>query len=116
MANNTVNKVNIGERAVYDRKSGEVTINPVDLKYYTSWRHGTFYFYNTPLSEIVRALGRWYDVEFRFEDESLHEVCFSGAALRNRPIDFMLRLLENTQSVKFSIQKDGMIWIMTSPK
>ena len=111
LANNTVNKVNIGERAVYDKKSGEVTINPVDLKYYTSWRHGTFHFYNTPLSEIVRALGRWYDVEFRFEDESLQDVCFSGAALRNRPIDFMLRLLENTQSVKFSIQKDGMIWI-----
>ena len=50
-------------------------------------------------------------MKFYFSDESLRDVCFSGAALRNRPIDFILKLLENTQSLKFSIQKDGTIWI-----
>lgn len=109
--NHGMKRVNVGERAVYDKASKEITVNPVDLKYYTSWRHGTFYFYNTPLSEITEALGRWYDVKFNFSDESLRDVCFSGAALRNKPIDFILRLLESTQSLKFSIEKDGIIWI-----
>ena len=83
----------------------------VDLKYFTAWRYGTFYFYNTPLSDIVRKLGRWYDVDFKFADESLRDVCFSGAALRSKPIDFMLELLSSTQSLKFDIQSDGMIMI-----
>ena len=109
--NHVMKRVNVGERAVYDKTSQEIMVKPVDLKYYTSWRHGTFYFYNTPLSEITDALGRWYDVEFNFSDESLRDVCFSGAALRNKPIDFILRLLESTQSLKFSIEKDGIIWI-----
>ena len=107
----SMKRVNVGEHAVYDKTSKEITVKEVDLKYYTSWRHGTFYFYDTPLSEITEALGRWYDVKFYFSDESLRDVCFSGAALRNRPIDFILKLLENTQSLKFSIQKDGTIWI-----
>lgn len=107
----SMKRVNVGECAVYDKNSKEITVKAVDLKYYTSWRHGTFYFYNTPLSEITEALGRWYDVAFYFSDESLRDVCFSGAALRNRPIDFILNLLESTQSLKFSIQKDGTIWI-----
>ena len=103
--------VNVGECASYDIASGKVTVESVDLKYFTSWRYGTFYFYNTPLSEIVQKLGRWYDVHFKFADESLRDVCFSGAALRSKPIDFMLELLSSTQSLKFDIQSDGMIMI-----
>ena len=103
--------VNVGECASYDIASGKVTVESVDLKYFTSWRYGTFYFYNTPLSEIVQKLGRWYDVHFKFADESLRDVCFSGAALRSKPIDFMLELLASTQSLKFDIQSDGMIMI-----
>lgn len=50
-------------------------------------------------------------MNFKFADESLREVCFSGAALRSKPIDFMLELLSSTQSLKFDIQSDGMIII-----
>ena len=103
--------VNVGECASYDIVSGKVTVEAVDLKYFTSWRYGTFYFYNTPLSEIVQKLGRWYDVNFKFADESLRDVCFSGAALRSKSIDFMLELLASTQSLKFDIQSDGTILI-----
>lgn len=111
LANHIVKKVNVGECAVYDEVSKKIAVNVVDLKYYTAWRRGSFYFYDTPLSEITTRLGRWYDVEFKFADEALREVCFSGAALRNKPIDFILRLLESTRSLKFSIEKDGIIWI-----
>ena len=103
--------VDVGECASYDIVSGKVTVEAVDLKYFTSWRYGTFYFYNTPLSEIVQKLGRWYDVNFKFADESLRDVCFSGAALRSKSIDFMLELLASTQSLKFDIQSDGTILI-----
>ena len=103
--------VDVGECASYDIVSGKVTVETVDLKYFTSWRYGTFYFYNTPLSEIVQKLGRWYDVNFKFADESLRDVCFSGAALRSKSIDFMLELLASTQSLKFDIQSDGTIMI-----
>lgn len=105
--------VRVGECASYDIASGKVNVEQVDMKYFTSWRYGTFYFYNTPLSDIVKKLERWYDVEFRFADDSLREICFSGAALRNKPINFILRLLESTQSLKFNLESDGTIMIDT---
>ena len=103
--------VEVGECVSYDIVSGKVRVEKVDLKYFTAWRYGTFYFYNTPLSDIVRKLERWYNVNFKFADESLRDVCFSGAALRSKPIDFMLELLASTQSLKFDIQSDGTIVI-----
>lgn len=106
-----ITPVEVGECVSYDIVSGKVRVEKVDLKYFTAWRYGTFYFYNTPLSDIVRKLGRWYDVDFKFADESLRDVCFSGAALRSKPIDFMLELLASTQSLKFDIQSDGTIVI-----
>ena len=106
-----ITAVGVGEYASYDIASGAVRVEPVDLKYFTSWRYGTFYFYNTPLSDIVQKLGRWYDVNFKFADDSLREVCFSGAALRSKSIDFMLELLASTQSLKFDMRGDGTIVI-----
>lgn len=111
LANHKVQRVAVGECATYDKTSKQISVEAVDLKYYTAWRHGTFYFYDTPLSAIVEKLERWYDVKFSFADDSLKEICFSGAALRSKPIDVILQLLASTQSLKFDIQKDGKILI-----
>lgn len=110
-ANGQLKGVGVGECAVYDCMSQEITVAPVNLKYYTAWRQGTFYFYDTPLSEIVRSLGRWYDVKFTFADSSLQQVRFSGAALRSKPLDFILRLLESTHSLRFEIQEDNSVLV-----
>lgn len=101
--------VQVGEHAAYNRHTGEITVADVDLKYYTSWRMGKFYFHDTPLEQIVRQLGRWYNVDFVFADDALKQVCFSGVALRDKPIGFVLNLLETTQFLKFTMLPDGKI-------
>lgn len=109
LADGMVQPVKVGENAQYSRKDGKITVETVNLKYYTSWRLGQFYFHDTSLQSITRQLGRWYDVEFEFADASLGEVCFSGVALRDKPIGYILKLLESTQFVKFTLLPDGKI-------
>lgn len=109
LADGKVQPVKVGENAQYSRRNGKITVEPVDLKYYTSWRLGQFYFHDTSLQSITRQLGRWYDVEFEFADASLKEICFSGVALRDKPIGYILKLLESTQFVKFTLLPDGRI-------
>lgn len=109
LADGKVQPVKVGENAQYERKDGKITVEMVNLKYYTSWRLGQFYFHDTSLQSITRQLGRWYDVEFVFADDSLGEVCFSGVALRDKPIGYILKLLESTQFVKFTLLPDGKI-------
>jgi ferric-dicitrate binding protein FerR (iron transport regulator) len=91
-----------GEQATYDPRDGKIAVEKVDVKYHSSWRHGRFHFYDAPLREIAEKLGRWYDVRFEFADPSLEGLRFSGAALRARPIEFMLELLEHTCSLRFT--------------
>ena len=100
-----------GQLAACDHHSGEITFREVDIRKYTAWKNGEFCFNDDTLEEILEELGRWYDVNFKFADESLRDVCFSGAALRSKSIDFMLELLASTLSLKFDIQGDGIIMI-----
>ncbi|MDR2131575.1 MAG: DUF4974 domain-containing protein [Odoribacteraceae bacterium] len=99
-----VKRLKAGERVTYRPGEGTLTVEEgVDVKYHSSWRHGRFYFYNTPLGEIAEKLGRWYDVRFEFADPALETLCFSGAAMRAKPIEFILELLERTRSVQFIV-------------
>jgi ferric-dicitrate binding protein FerR (iron transport regulator) len=103
IANHRENRLKAGERATYRPLTREIAVEEgIEMKYHSSWRHGTFYFHDTPLREIAGKLGRWYDVRFEFADPSLEALCFSGAASRARPIEFTLELLERTCSVRFS--------------
>jgi ferric-dicitrate binding protein FerR (iron transport regulator) len=92
-----------GEQARYTPRTGAIAVEQVDLNFHSSWRHGRFNFYNTPLREITDKLGRWYDARFEFVDPSLETLCFSGAALRAKPIEFILELLEHTRSLRFTV-------------
>ncbi|MDR2414267.1 MAG: FecR domain-containing protein [Odoribacteraceae bacterium] len=105
-----VKHLKAGERVIYNPVEQTLVIEEeIDLKYHSSWRHGQFYFYNTPLREITDKLGRWYDARFEFADPSLEALCFSGAALRAKPIEFILELLERTYSLRFTILQGRII-------
>ncbi|MDR1274271.1 MAG: DUF4974 domain-containing protein [Odoribacteraceae bacterium] len=91
-----------GEQATYNPRTGAIAVEKIDVKYHSAWHHGRFHFYDTPMREIAEKLGRWYDVRFEFADPSLEELRFSGAALRAKPIEFILELLEHTRSLQFT--------------
>lgn len=50
-----------GEDLTY-AENGEHAITQVNTTAYTAWTDGMFYFEDAPLEEIMRALGRWYNV------------------------------------------------------
>ena len=97
--------------AVFDPLKGTVQVEDVDLKYFTSWRYGTFWFHNTPLDQIATRLERWCDVVFEFSDPALADMPFTGVALRSRELEFMLELLSLTESLKFEIKPGRKILI-----
>lgn len=46
-------------------------VSTVDTECYTQWKDGYFYFDNVPLIDVVRELGRWYNVNIEIRDNSL---------------------------------------------
>ena len=98
-----VTHLGVGESALFDIGAGDVTVEQVDVEHYSSWKDGICHFRNAPLREIATTLSRLYDVEFEFADPDIEQMRFSGAVLRDKPISLILELLEQTNSIKFSL-------------
>ena len=66
----------------------------VDTDQYTAWKDGRFTFDGKPFDQIMRELGRWYDLEIQYEGPVPQAELF-GDAFRNENLSFVLKLLDN---------------------
>jgi len=54
-------------------------VSNVDVEQYLAWQHAQLVFKNTPLRDVVRELGRWYDVDVTLGDSTLATVPITGS-------------------------------------
>ena len=85
------------------KKEGEATlqVQNADPYFYTSWKDGIVVFNDERLGDIAKKLERWYNVEFRFEEETFKDFRFTGTILRNKPIDQTIAAMEMLAPIRF---------------
>lgn len=88
---------------------GALTRKEVNTRQFTSWISGKFLFFNTPLKEISKQISRWYDVDIFFSREEVKEICFTGAILRFEPLEELIRMIESTSNVRFSVKNKTIV-------
>ncbi len=81
----------------------KIALIPVDPTNYVSWKDGTFSFSDEDLAHILNQIGRWYKVNVNYEDDSLRKLKFEGVLPRNEDLNFVLKALETTGEVKFTV-------------
>ncbi|UKJ06570.1 FecR domain-containing protein [Solitalea lacus] len=74
----------------------------VNLEKEMAWKQGMFRFEDTNIKEVMRQVARWYDVEVEFRGD-VSKVNFGGSVSRQVNISELLKRLEATNLVKFSI-------------
>lgn len=68
-----------GQQAFMNRESREIGVRAIDPRLCTSWKDGRLVFNNTPISEVVRQLERWYNCSIHAAPEVLNSgICFTG--------------------------------------
>lgn len=92
-----------GEQAVVDIPRNELKVWEVEPEVYCSWHTGSFIFENRPLGEVLERLSRWYDVEVFYENPEVKQLHFTGDLNRYDDFGKILKLLEMTERVKFSV-------------
>lgn len=97
-------RITPGEVFTYTKESGEVSVEKCDTELYTSWMAGEFKFRNMRLEEIMVKLNRWYNCEVVYEEPLLKELRFSGAAEKDRPVSYLLEMIESITNVRFRIE------------
>lgn len=93
-----------GQIATQADGSATLQVKNTDPYFYTSWKDGKVIFSAESLGEIAKKMERWYNVEIRFEKESLKNFKFTGTILRNKPIDQTIMAMEMLAPIGFNYQ------------
>ena len=111
-----------GSVKVSDKNHNELQLSPgehVDEKLnkthvekasdYHSWADGVFYFDDTELIEIMRELGRWYNIDIVFTNKEIMKHRLHFQADRNGTLMDALDLLNSMQKVNARIENNQVI-------
>ena len=91
--------------------SGPATVRRgVDVDRYLAWTKGVLAFDGTPLSEVMPALERWYNVEIRLSDSALAARRLT-ATFQNEPIDLVMKRIALTLGMRVE-RGEGSVFLL----
>jgi len=90
------------ERLVMNRLKNSLTKSTVDVQNYTSWKSGKLIFLNDNLSEVIRKVSRFYNVDFEVNENVDRKELFR-AILEEESLEEVLRYMKLTMSVDYAI-------------
>jgi ferric-dicitrate binding protein FerR (iron transport regulator) len=89
------------QQLTYYKSNSEVEIEKVNAKQMTSWKEGYFTFDNMALSNIVKLLKEYHNVDFQFASEEAAKAHFTGRFDAHETIDDVISQMEKTSTVGF---------------
>lgn len=94
------------ERLIYDkdRQRGRL-IKSYDSRQSSRWKDNVLVFRDASLSEVIKVLGRWYDVDFDIKDQLVHKYYYTFES-DNEPLDTIIHEMERIAPVKFVHNSD----------
>ena len=97
-----------GQLGMYKKNAPEFLISKVDVSKYTSWIDGTLLFRDDPLAEVLKKLGRWYNINIEINDSAVFDYPFT-ATIKNENLDQIIDLLRFSTPFYYSLsQIEGM--------
>lgn len=90
------------EQLVFNKRNHTYSLQQVDVQPFIAWQNGHYYFKELPLKEIVKQLGRIYNVQFEITSGELGETTFSGDFTKGESLEQILRIMTSDQRIKYS--------------
>lgn len=92
------------EKMEFWKVKKSATLSKVDADELIAWTQGILRFSGEPLSEVMRKLGRWYNVDFEIRDKQLQEYNFK-ATFKNEQLEEILRMIALTTPMNYKIDE-----------
>ncbi len=97
-------KIMPNEQLSLNRHTGLCEKAAVDASLCSAWIEGKFNFEAATFEYIMNRMRRWYDFNVVYTDESIKELRFTGAVDKHHGIEVMLKLMEQTTNIKFTLK------------
>jgi transmembrane sensor len=92
-----------GQQATCAPGSPEIVVGAADVEAAVAWKQDLFAFRGHSLPEVMRQLGRWYNVDVHYAP-TLPESHYSGLISRRSTLPKVLEMLTQTGNVRFEQQ------------
>jgi len=96
-----------GEQLRLEKKGDVRTIKDVNLQGIVSWTHDQFWFNDADIYTVMRQISRWYNVNVVIKGHIPEH--FAGYIPRDVNVSKIFEVLQQTDLVKFSIEKNRII-------
>ncbi|WP_075559912.1 FecR family protein [Parabacteroides timonensis] len=96
-----------GEKATYNKITQKCLITKSkDITQASAWKKNLIIFDNTPLSEVIATLSRWYNINFIINDPSTLKYSYTLTS-HKKQVQEILSELEKIAPVRFTEQKNS---------
>ncbi len=99
-----------GEQALFDKSSANITRKQVSLEKHLAWKEGTILLESASLKDATDVLGRWYNVDFVFENPAL-KTCVIDGKFRNDKLENILENLRFLMGIEYRIEGGNRVFI-----
>lgn len=97
-----------GQDASFD-ENGNIRVREIDTYAVTQWVNGFFYFDGLPLVDILRELGRWYNLGVIFRNPNIMQQKIHFSASRNENINQAVENLNRLRKAKIEIENNNLV-------
>ena len=107
IANGVTKNLQPGRQADVNRTTNNVGEHSANIKQVMAWKNGEFRFKETGIKELMRQVGRWYDVDVEYQTST--DQYFTASLPRMQNVSALLQMLELTGTVHFKIDNKKII-------
>ncbi|RXM48396.1 FecR family protein [Flavobacterium sp. YO12] len=93
------------QQSIVKLNDNSIETKAVNAQKVVSWKEGVFNFENLSLEEIMKVLGRWYDVEVVFSDSSIKNMKFNGVLRKSQNINDILFTIKTLNNIEYEIEQ-----------
>ena len=89
------------QKLTYDNNLLSGTIQEVKASQFSAWKDGLMVFRNEPLSEVLKRVSRWYNVDIVLNDPELEKFRYR-ATFQEEQVEEVIRLISLTVPIEYS--------------
>lgn len=91
----------------YNSVSGGSAIHEVDTSDYVSWRYGFLRFEDAHLSEVLKKMERYYNIQLDYDTDTMEKIIVSGKLNLKDAVEDVLDLIAITAPILYSKNENG---------
>ncbi len=96
-----------GEQLVYDRKTKKAVLHTVSTRTYTAWKENELRFVDAPLEEVMRKIGRNFNVDVVIENQEILNLKFT-ATFTDESVDEILQMMKMVGPIDYKIIRQNL--------